>query len=219
MKQLIPIFLLLLLFLASCSEETSEGPTVTDTGTVIDLAGISGCRIVIEMDNGTKIQPTYYPDEFTFAEGQRVLVDYTKLNNLNNGCSEGTPCEISYIEELGCASYAETAIENYDSLATDPVHMHEAYIDNGCLYFKLSYSGGCSEHTIDLVRVSTDTSGDDTTAYFQVVHDANNDLCEGWITREFRYDISPLKDDGISELVLTANLFNNKIYSETILVE
>ena len=214
MRQIIFIFFLFLLFLASCSEETTNNTTVSDTGVVVDYAGTNDCRIVIELDNGMKIQPTYYPDGFVFAEGQTVLVDYTELKNVNNGCDEGVPCEITYIEELSCAPYIDLYFENYDSLARDPVYIHDAYVDGDCLYFKLSYSGGCQEHTVDLARMQPWIPGNETIASFEIRHTSNDDLCEAWFTREFRYDLSPLKEEGIKQFVLTAKLVNDEVYSK-----
>ena len=213
MKQVLAI-ISLFLFFVSCIDESSQSNTVSETGVVIDYAGTGDCRIVIELDNGQKIQPTYYPDSFVFAQGQRVLVDYTVLQNVNNGCDEGMPSEISYIEELSCAQYVDLYFENYDSLARDPVYLHEAYMDGDCLYFKVSYSGGCQEHTIDLARMQPWTPGNETMASFEIRHNANDDLCEAWFTREFRYDLSPLKEEGIEQFVLTAKLLNNDVYTK-----
>ena len=147
MRQAI-VIVSLFLFFVSCNDKTVESQKLTDVGTVVDYAGTDDCRIVIELENGFRIQPLYYPDSFVFAQGQQVLVDYTVLNNVNTGCDRGLPCEITYIEELSCAPYVDLYFENYDSLARDPVYMHEAYMDGDCLYFKLSYSGGCEEHTV-----------------------------------------------------------------------
>ena len=213
MKQVI-LILSLFLFLISCNEETIESTTVSDTGVVLDFAGVEDCRVVIELDNGMKIQPMYYPDSFVFAAGQRVLVDYTELKNVISGCNEGVPCEISYVEELSCAPYTDLNLASNDSIAHDPVYIHDAYVDGDCLYFKLSYSGGCQQHTIDLVRVQPQTQDDENTASFRISHNANNDGCEAWLTREFRYDLSPLKEEGIKQIVLTAPLINGEVYTK-----
>ena len=213
MKQVI-LILSLFLFIVSCNDETINSTTLSDTGVVLDYAGTGDCRIVIELDNGLRIQPMYYPDSFVFAQGQRVLVDFTELKSVNNGCDEGVPCEISYIEELSCASYVDLYFENYDSLARDPVYLHEAYLDGDCLYFKVSYSGGCREHTIDLARMHPWTPGNETIASFEIRHNANDDLCKAWFTREFRYDLSDLKEEGIKQFVLTAKLVNDEVFTK-----
>ncbi|MCK3684643.1 NigD-like C-terminal domain-containing protein [Maribellus sp. YY47] len=213
MKQLFFIFILFLVALTSCNDDDNT-LLMAETGTVLDYAGTGGCGIVIELDNGTVIQPLYYPEGFIFTEGQRVLVEYTKLKKVMNACEEGTPCEISYVEELSCAPYVDLYFENYDSLARDPVHMHEAYLDGDCLYFKLSYGGGCQEHTITLARLHS-VNDDDKVPVFEIRHDANDDLCEAWFTREFRFNISGLREEGISKFTLATKLINGEVYNKT----
>jgi len=213
MKQVI-VILSLFLFFVSCNDVPLDSAKVSDVGTVIDYAGTGDCRIIIELESGIRIQPMFYPDSFVFAQGQQVLVDYTVLNNVNTGCDRGLPCEISYIEELACAPYIDLYFENYDSLARDPVYLHEAYMDGDCLYFKLSYSGGCQEHTVDLARMHPWTPGNEAIASFEIRHNGNDDLCEAWYTREFRYDLSPLKKEGIKQFVLTAKLINDEVYAK-----
>lgn len=212
MKQLIFISILFYAALTSCSDDNAL--QLTETGTVLDYAGTGGCGIVIELDNGSLIQPLYYPEGFIFTEGQRVRVEYSELNKVVNACDKGTPSEISYVEELSCAAYVDLYFENYDSLARDPVHMHEAYVDGNCLYFKLSYGGGCQEHTITLARLHPINDNDEVPV-FEIRHNANNDLCEAWFTREFRFDISDLREEGVSKFTLATKLINGEVYNKT----
>ena len=212
MKRYLIIFILFAVALVSCDSE--EEPTLTETGTVIDYAGAGNCGIVIELDNGSKIQPLYYPDGFIFSQGQRVLVDYVELSNVKSSCDRGLPCEVSYVEELSCAPYVDLYFENYDSLARDPVHLHEAFMDGNCLYLKISYSGGCEDHTIDLARMHPWTASSSSIPTFEIRHNANDDLCEAWLTQEFRFDLSELRDEGVREFVLTAKLINDEVYNK-----
>ncbi|MFV0267415.1 MAG: hypothetical protein ACK5HT_09810 [Draconibacterium sp.] len=213
MKQLIFIFFLFIVALTSCNDDDSP-MRLTETGTVMDYAGTGGCGIVIELDNGTVIQPLYYPKGFIFTEGQRVLIEYSKLSKVVNTCGEGIACEINYVEELSCAAYVDLYFENYDSLARDPVHMHDAYVDGDCLYFKLSYGGGCQEHTITLARLHPINNNDEVPV-FEIRHNANDDLCEAWFTRDFRFDISDLRSEGITKFTLATKLISGEVYNKT----
>jgi hypothetical protein len=49
---------------------------------------------------------------------------------------------------------------------------------------------------------------------FEIRHNANNDLCEAWLTQEFRFDLSELRDEGVKEFVLTAKLINDEVYNK-----
>jgi hypothetical protein len=212
MKQIIIILFLFLIALAGCQQD--EEILLQETGTVVDYAGAGNCSFVIELDNGARIQPLYYPDGFTFTNGQRVLVEYIELPNVVSGCDRGSASDIKYAEELSCASYIDLYFENYDSLARDPIFLHEAFVDGDCLQIKLSYSGGCQEHIIDLARMHPWTASSSTIPTFEIRHNANNDLCEAYFTRELRYNLTELKLEGKTEFVLTAKLTNGEVYNK-----
>jgi hypothetical protein len=184
------------------------------TGTVVDYAGASNCGFIIELENGERIQPLYYPDGFTFAQGQRVHVEYYRLSNVVPSCDRGTPAEVTFIEELSCAPYVNLYFSNYDSLSRDPIHLHKAFVDGKCLQIKLSYCGGCKTHTIDLARMHPWIPGTSSVPVFEIRHNANGDMCEAWFTKELRYDLAPLIKEGKKEFVLTAKLTDGTVYSE-----
>jgi len=212
MKRTFILFVLSIFIFAACQQD--EEITLQETGTVVDYAGAGNCGIVIELDNGNKIQPLYYPDGFVFSNGQRVLVEYTELPNVVSGCDRGAASDIKYVEELSCAPYVDLYFNNYDSLARDPVFIHEAFLDGNCLQIKLSYSGGCQEHTIDLARMHPWTASSTNIPTFEIRHNANGDLCEALFTKELRFDLTPLILEGKKEFVLTAKLTNGEMYNK-----
>jgi hypothetical protein len=212
MKHLTYILILLSILFVSCQKEEDE-ITFQETGIVVDYAGAGNCNFIIELDNGGRIQPLYYPSGFTFSNGQQVYVEYVELNNVIPGCDRGTATEIKYAEELSCAPFVDLYLSNYDSLARDPVFIHEVFVDGKCLNIKLSYNGGCKDHQIDLARIhsSTDSS---TVPTFEIRHNANNDLCEAYFTQELRFNLTPLILEGKTEFVLTAKLTNGEVYNK-----
>lgn len=207
--------ILILAALISCQDDV-ENLEFSKTGTVIDYAGSNSCGIIIELDEGENILPVSYPDNFVFSHGQRVLVDYTLLPNAIPLCDRGLACSVKNIEELQCSPYVDLYFSNYDSLGRDPIYLHEVVLDGECLYLKLSYAGGCREHTIDLARMhpwcGTPPLPPPT---FEIRHNANGDLCEAFLTQEFRFDLSPLKEEGATQFVLTSLLANGEVYNET----
>lgn len=213
MKQIIPLFFLIFLILTGCNKDDEE-ILLTDTGIVVDYAGAGDCGYVIELDNGNKIQPLYFPEGFTFSNGQRVLVDYVELQNVISSCDRGLASDIKYIEELNCAAYVDLYFSNYDSLARDPVFIHEAFVDGNCLQIKISYSGGCEAHTIDLAYMHPWVASSTNIPTFEIRHDANGDLCEAFFTKEFRFDLTPLILAGKKEFVLTAKLTDGTAYNK-----
>ncbi len=210
------IILLLVLFafcLAGCMNEDHE-IKLENTGVVVDNAGAGDCGIIIELEAGGMIQPFFYPEGFTFSHGQRVYIGYFELPNIVPSCNKGVPVEIVAIEELNCTPYVVLNSKNYDSLASDPVFIHEAFIDGNCLQVKLSYSGGCKKHTIDLALATSANGNFDTVPVFEIRHNANGDMCEAYFTKEFRFDLTPLKITGVKEIILKASLTDGNTYNE-----
>jgi len=213
MKRIIFLFTLIAIVLSGCQKEDDE-IILQQTGIVMDYAGAGNCSFVIELDNGDRIQPLYYPDGFIFAQGQHVLVEYVELLNVVSACDRGTASDIKYAEELSCAPFVDLYFNNYDSLARDPVYIHDVFIDGDCLNIKLSYSGGCADHTINLARMHPWTASSSTIPTFEIRHNANNDLCEAYFTQELRFSLIPLRLEGITEFVLTAKLNSGEFYNE-----
>jgi hypothetical protein len=212
MKRILFIFVLIAFTITSCQND--DEIKLSETGMVVDYAGAGNCGFVIELENGSRIQPLYFPEGFTFSQGQRVQVEYVELTNVVSPCDRGIPAEIVQIEELNCAPYVDLYFSNYDSLARDPVYLHEAFVDGDCLQIKLSYSGGCKEHTIDLARMHPWTASSSSVPTFEIRHNANGDMCEAYFTKELRFDLTPLKMEGKKEFVLTAKLTDGKIYNQ-----
>lgn len=209
---LLSIFVFSVIFTSCMQDKNLE--TFQETGVVIDYAGAGNCSFVIELDNGSRIQPMYYPEGFEFAQGQRVLVEYVELPDVISTCDRGAASEVKYIEELSCAPYVDLYFENYDSLARDPIYLHEAFVDGDCLHLKISYSGGCRDHTIDLARMNAWYTGSASIPTFEIRHDANDDLCEAYFTKELAFDLTPLKLEGKTEFVLTSKLADGTVYNK-----
>ena len=218
MKNSVIILALVVIFFTGCQEK--EDIIFQETGVVTDYAGTEHCGIVIELDNGEKILPLHFPEEFEFVQGQRVLVDYVKLPNVIPTCDKGTACDILNVEELNCgAPLTDLFMHNYDSLANDPVYLHQAFIEGNCLHLKLSFSGGCRNHIINLARIHFENQEDKEIPVLEIRHDANNDMCEAWLTQEIKIDIGPLKETGITQFYLKALLTSGETYNELIETE
>lgn len=213
MKRTIFLLLLVATILTACNK-IDEEITLFDTGTVINYAGAGNCSFVIELDNGGRIQPLFFPDGFVFSEGQRVLVEYSEMHNVISSCDRGIASEIIYVEELSCAPYIDLYFDNYDSLARDPIYLNDAFVDGNCLQIEISYSGGCKDHTISLALMHPWIDGSSSIPTFEIRHNANNDLCEAFFTKEMRFDLTPLILEGAKEFVLTAKLTNGEMYNK-----
>lgn len=70
------------------------------TGTVRDYSGLDGCHYLIELDNGTRLEPILTDTMFHFRDNQRVRLSYIERPDLASICMAGIIAEITCIEEL-----------------------------------------------------------------------------------------------------------------------
>jgi hypothetical protein len=209
----IPVFFLLLaaafLTLSGCSKN-DEPELLQATGVVLDYAGTGHCSVIIQLDDGTRIQPLHYPDGFIFTEGQRVIVEYVNLPHLVSSCGQGEVCNIISITETNCGSPLTLLNrDNYNIIPNDPVFLHEVYTDGDCLHVKVSFSGGCATHIfhLGLVHLGQDENG---TALLELRHDSKGDMCEAFLTKELSFSLEQLRKEGINRFVFSALLIDGK---------
>lgn len=69
-------------------------------GTVKDYTGLDGCGYLIELDNGTRLEPVIVHDSIKFYDGQRVKLSYVERNDMASICMAGIIAEITCIEEI-----------------------------------------------------------------------------------------------------------------------
>lgn len=70
------------------------------TGTVKDYTGFDGCGFLIDLDNGTRLEPILTDTTFIFRDKQRVKVSYVERYDLASICMAGTIAEITCIKEI-----------------------------------------------------------------------------------------------------------------------
>lgn len=59
-------------------------------GTLRNMAGLDGCKWMIELNNGSKIQPTNLAAfDIALAEGQKVWVEYVEQQGVMSTCMAG----------------------------------------------------------------------------------------------------------------------------------
>lgn len=210
-------YIIVLLFFFSSCEKEEETQLFTETGTVKDLNGSGNCGFVIELENGTLIHPLYYPKTFNFIEGQRVFVEYTELANVVSTCSKGINCEILSIEELSCTPVIGLTSLIKDTFRNDAVSIQEIKVNNNCISILLSFSGGCREHKINLVCLKPVTNATEIPV-IEIRHNANGDMCEAWLTRDYGFDLRTLKSLGIKEVTIRAKNGNGSYFEKKIAI-
>jgi len=209
------ILLLLFVLFSNFTGCLKEEPSMIDglPGTVKDYTGLDGCGFIIELDNGDKLEPAEIVDTgFIFYDGQRVLVTYTELGGWGSYCMVGKIVRIETIQEIGC-----NEISTYsNSLPNDGFVVNDLTINGDCLELNVSYGGGCKPHYFQLVVLPTMKSKPlGPLNVLALCHEANDDLCEAWITKDISFNLRQLQNTGIHSVTFMLRLnFEGSDYSK-----
>ena len=85
----------------------------------------------------------------------------------------------------------------------DPVTIDDASISGDQLTVSLSFGGGCEAHDLGLCWDGSIAESSPPQVFLTVAHDANNDLCEAYLSEPLIVDISALQGAGST---VTVNL-------------
>ena len=76
----------------------------------------------------------------------------------------------------------------------DSFVLNDAAIVADTLSLNLSYSGGCARHEFTLVVSESFRESDPVQLPVSLAHDANGDACEAWLTQDYEFDLTLLRD-------------------------
>lgn len=112
--------LIIALMMFQCVDDYIEG-TCSTPATIKDLSGLDGCGYVLELEDGTYLQP-YMPVlycgtpplpkevtedplfNFRFEDGKKVFISYSILKGHFNTCMAGSLAKITCIREANASS-------------------------------------------------------------------------------------------------------------------
>lgn len=75
----------------------------------------------------------------------------------------------------------------------DPFQIQEAAVSGHGLQVRLSYGGGCRAHAVNVVAWGGWMESFPVQVRLFVAHEDYDDPCDAWITRDFEFDLIPLK--------------------------
>ena len=200
------IFICLVPFFFSCAEEDYLEPTkkpsyqVCETrGVIHDYTGLDGCGFVIELADSSKLEPTIVDDtNFVFEDGKEISLTYTELTGYGSICMVGKLVHITCISDFACPPVSDFGlIFDPEDYPNDAVIINEVEIMGDCLCVNVSYGGGCEDHefSMGVVWPECGTPPVPPPALY-LCHNANNDMCEAYITETVCFDLSLLKVAG-----------------------
>jgi hypothetical protein len=149
-----PIIKLLLIFIIAgtallttgCPEDSCEGGV---DGLLIDYTGLDGCRWIIELKSGERLEPVNLQQlDFEPADSLPVRIIYTEAADMMSICMVGKMVHINCIEviknnknapaEAGkAASYSATTVDGPQSVPAYPDTIHFEMPDGYVLYLFL----------------------------------------------------------------------------------
>ncbi len=78
-------------------------------------------------------------------------------------------------------------------LKKDLLTVNSASIEKDELLVSVSYGGGCANHFIELYSYTGILKSNPPQMNLVLSHNANNDMCEAYITKNFRFDLNAIK--------------------------
>ncbi|MFA5326379.1 MAG: NigD-like C-terminal domain-containing protein [Prolixibacteraceae bacterium] len=94
--------------------------------------------------------------------------------------------------------YVVLSYFNCDSLQTDPVTVISGKVDGDFLILTLQYGGGCKDHQVNLALILPECGTPPLPPpTFEIRHNANGDACKALITKEYSFNISGLRENGM----------------------
>lgn len=128
---------------------------------------------------------------------QLVLV----LACLFNSCKPETQNANHDCEEI------KIGTSNIEDLTNDYYVINQVSFQDKLLNLNISHSGGCEQHHYDLY-VDPMICGTPPIFYsIRMIHQANDDPCEAWITKDLCFDLDLLYEGTASELI-SIGLYN-----------
>ncbi len=86
--------------------------------------------------------------------------------------------------------------------------------DGSQLYIDVKYGGGCKEHSFEIIWGGDFIKTNPPSIQVIIVHDANNDMCEAYLSNKLKIDLKDLMGmDYVSLLnVIVINGYDKEIY-------
>lgn len=114
-------------------------------------------------------------------------------------CGEGgldtaVAVSVNDVPPAGSGSGAVVVSEAPHLHGQDPFVLNDAAIAGDTLSLNLSYAGGCARHEFTLVASESFRESDPVQLPVSLAHDANGDSCEAWLTRDYEFDLTLLRD-------------------------
>jgi hypothetical protein len=165
---------------------------------------VDGCGWLVKMGEQV-VHPENLDDNFK-TENLPVLINYVQTREIfrcgRGGISYKTIRILSIEKVNKPGNTREVGIlqgDQWDLLKMGRFRMDSVKVDGDTLRLKVSYSGGCREHTFKLWKLPPNALLPPPVELL-LDHDAHGDLCEAWLTRWLSFSLKPIRITGKSEV-------------------
>lgn len=81
----------------NCTPAKKVTNSCSTEGTVKDMTGLDGCKMMIVLEDGNRLNPIEYPETFQLKDGQKIRFSYEEIDQANI-CMSGQTVRITCIE-------------------------------------------------------------------------------------------------------------------------
>ena len=92
------------------------------------------------------------------------------------------------------SDYTEASL-NRSSENSDPFDLKSIVLKGDSVEITVGYSGGCRRHTFEIIWNETLSDTEPPETMFIILHDANGDMCEAYITETLVFSVTDLTND------------------------
>jgi hypothetical protein len=128
------------------------------------------------------IKYTNDPEEFRCGRGG-ILYPSIKITEIKKDAKE-----VGFLKD-----------DEWKKYSMDPFRLDSAYVKDDWLFMKVSYSGGCKEHELNLWKLPPNALVPPPIE-LALSHNANDDMCEAYLTRWLVFSLVPLRENGKKEI-------------------
>lgn len=138
-------------------------------------------------------------------------------DNLNvSGSVEDADESAQFVVRLNESVFNQINTDRINDKPTgDSYTLNSASREGNIISLEVSYSGGCKNHKFELIWDGKVYVQDPSHVNFMLIHDADGDQCEAWLTKTFKINLEQLIEDATYRDSCEYRIFNSFNSSET----
>jgi len=121
-----------------------------------------------------------------------ILVIIAAVASCKKGPDDAKDTKSSEIILISSFSGFSDALLNRSSVTSDPFELKDIVITDDSVKITVAYSGGCKKHSFEIIWNETISSTVPPQTGIIIIHNANQDMCEAYITETLAFCISDL---------------------------